>query len=564
MSRNKNNSDLDSNILFEGVNPKILQSFTNPKNTIGKIEGAVIYQKGDVTEYIYLLIEGLVKLKYTEPDGTNIYINKSENSFFGETELLGKTQRKSSAVADTDCRMYTFNLSEFKILIKKDKQILKNLYKNKTFDFLEEDFIESTKELLDPETDFADLIKTTTEKLAKRHTNSGEETHTEEKTSTIEGEQEPENEQGVFDKIITKEEIEENEVQASSDSIENNIIDDKEITENEEYAFDKIITNEEIEETEEEAFDKIITAEELEEDNKQTESNKIEESVQEEPPFEIESFEEEQVKDKLEESEGFIIDDSPDSESVKLGGTLNTFVLEEPEQEPAPEINEEDNVKIIEPEEFEADFSDYYESLLDATRTIFSKITIDETAEAIAESATKLVNATGGVLYLADKESEELKAKVLSEDSIKDIRIKFSDGLQGTTIIEKRSIIVENPKGDKNFNPVIEDLTGIKIKNVIYYPILTKSEEPVAVLELYNSERGKFDSREIELLNAISPSILKALSNAKYLDILVQQRKILALGEITGFINEDIKNSLLRVKHYSSLIKKKGAFAGCW
>ena len=600
MPRNKNNSDLDSNILFEGINPEILESFANPKNAIGKKEGSVIYQKGDLAEYLYLLIEGSVKLKYTEPDGTNIYINKSENSFFGETELLGKSQRKSSAVADTDCRMYTFNVSELKILVKKDKQILKNLYNNKTFDFLEQDFVEATQDFLDPETDFADLIKTTTEKLPKKQTNNEEQTHTEEETSNIEKEQEPENEEGAFDKIITKEEVEESEEQAGSDLVENNMIEEKEITKNEEGAFDK-----------------IITEEETEEDNVQTEDNKVKEDAS----IKSENAKEEKAKDKLEESEGFVIEDSPGFKFVKPGETLNTFVLEEPGTEPTPEINEEieekettendtesfngiktekgtveskeqadsdfnenniaekteiteneepsfdksieveeskeDNAKIEAPENPEYDFSDYYETLLKATRTIFSKITVDETAEAIAEAATGLINATGGVLYLVDKESEELKAKILSENSIKDIRIKFSDGVQGTVIIEKRSVIVESPKDEKNFNPVIEDLTGIKIKNAIYYPVLTKSEDPIAVLELYNSERGKFDSREIELLNAISPSILKALSNAKYVDILVQQRKIFALGEITGFINEDIKNSLLKVKHYSSLIKKK-------
>ena len=152
---------------------------------------------------------------------------------------------------------------------------------------------------------------------------------------------------------------------------------------------------------------------------------------------------------------------------------------------------------------------------------------------------------------------EELTAKVLSDNSIKDIRIKYTDGLQGNAVIEKKCIIVENPHDDKNFNPAIEDLTGIKIKNVIYYPVMTKTNEVVAVIELYNSERGKFDSLEIELLNAISPSIQRALGNSKYVDIITQQRKILSLGEITEFITEDIKSSLLKVKHYSSLLKKK-------
>ena len=540
MFQNKNNSDLESNILFEGVNPEILQSFSNPKNTIGKKEGSVIYQKGDLTEYLYLLIEGTVKLKHTEPDGTNIYINKTANSFFGETELIGKTQRKSSAVADSDCRMYTLNLNELKVLVKKENQILKNLFENKTFDMKEEDFTEYTKDFLDPETDFADLIRTTTEKPAQDSAKIEEGVPNEENTSVVEENVISDNEQGTLDKIITNEEVEETEEQASDDIAENNIIEEKEATKNEEGAFDK-----------------IITVEESEEDNEQTESNQVEENLQEDVPNITDKSEKEQKKDQLNESEGFVIEDSPAVEFIKPGDTLKTFVQEETEQEPTIEKDEEDSFVAPESEKVETDFSDYYETLLTATQNIFSKITIDETAQVIAESAADLVNATGGVLYIVDRESEELKAKVLSEDSIKDIRIKFSDGLQGTVAIEKKTVIVENPSEEKNFNPVIEDLTGIKIKNVIYYPILTKSDEAIAVLELYNSERNKFDSREIELLNAISPSILKALSNAKYVDILVQQRKIFSLGEITGFISDDIKTSLLKVKHYSSLLKKK-------
>jgi signal transduction histidine kinase len=576
MSQNKDDSGIESNIIFEGITPKLFQSFANPKNAIGKKEGAVIYQKGDLTEYLYLLIEGTVKLKYTEPDGTNIYINKTADSFFGETELIGKTQRKSSAVADTDCRMYTFNLSELKILVKKDEQILKNLYKNKTFDFLDKEFIESSKDFLDPETDFAELIRTTTETPAKKRTNS------EVITSVAEEKETPKEEHGAFDNIITKEEeIEEENEQSENIPEESTIKEDGSIV-------IKDSEEEKISQSGHDAFDNIIPEEEIEDENEQPEYNpeediikeddsividKIEDIEKEKNPSEYNSFqdivggdnsiefdkvEEEQENDDLIESKGFIIKEPPEPESIKTFETQDTPVQEESEPEPAIEKDEDEEITdFVEQEKGDDDFSDYYETLLNATQNIFSKITIDETAQVIAESATKLINATGGILYLVDKENEELKAKVLSDNSIKDIRIKFSDGLQGTAIIEKRSIIVENPRDDKNFNPAIEDLTGIKIKNVIYYPVLTKSDEPIAVLELYNSERGKFDSREIELLNAISSSILRALNNTRYVDILVQQRKILALGEITGLIKDDIKNSLLKVKHYSSLLKKK-------
>jgi signal transduction histidine kinase len=514
MSQDKNNSELESNILFEGVNPEILQSFANPKNTIGKREGAVIFQKGDLTEYLYLLIEGTVKLKITEPDGTNIYINKSENSFFGELELLNKTQRKSSAVADTDCRLYTLNLSELKILVKKDSKILTNLYSHKTFDIKKNNFTEMTKDFLDADTDFSQFTKSKEINPITKDNGSG-------------NEEAPQ----------TLEEKKEEELYG---------------------AFDKIITNDDSDEGITEQFSESAMDTETEIAKNKPEELPITEIKKEEIPEANNASENRQDNLELDESEGFIIDKFEGKEHVD-DSLIESFPdLQESVPSMIDEIKEEGTIPetILEKKQ-ETDFSDYYENLLKATQSIFSQINIDETAEVISVSAAKLVNAEGGVLYLVDKENEELKAKVLSDSSIKDIIIKFSDGLQGTAIVEKRSIISEDPKKEKNFYPVIEDLTGIKIKNVIYYPVLTRNDDPVALLELYNSEREKFDSREIELLNAISPSILKALSNARYVDILVQQKKILSIGEITSFINEDIKNPLHKVKQYSFLLKKK-------
>jgi signal transduction histidine kinase len=513
MFQDKNNSEIESNILFEGINQEILQSFANPKNTIGKKEGAVIFQKGDLTEYLYLLIEGTVKLKFTEPDGTNIYINKSENSFFGELELLGKTQRKSSAVADTDCKLYTLNLSELKILAKKDNMILTNLYNHKTFDIKEENFREMTKEFLDPETDFSQFTKSKEKIPITKDSYSG----IEEIPRTLEekSEEEP---LGAFDKIITKDD--------SNEEINQQLGEPELNTETE------IVNNKSVVDTRPEII--------------KDENSKINDT-----------FEDRQSKPDLLESEGFVIEKVERKEPEKESLSESSPAIEEPVSDVVDDIKMEEEIPEIMKEKPETDFSEYYENLLKATQNIFSQINIDETAEAISVSAAKLINAEGGVLYLIDKENEELKARVLSDSSIKDIIVKFSDGLQGTAVIEKRTIISEDTKKEINFNPVIEDLTGIKIKNVIYYPIMTRNDDPVALLELYNSEREKFDAREIELLNAISPSIRKALSNSRYVDVLVQQKKILSIGEITSFINEDIKNPLNKVKQYSSLLKKK-------
>ncbi|HKI77569.1 MAG TPA: cyclic nucleotide-binding domain-containing protein, partial [Ignavibacteriaceae bacterium] len=165
MFKEKENLEIALNSLFVGVNTEIVSKFASPKNIIGKREGDIIYQKGDSADYMYLMIEGIVKLKFAEPDGTNIYFNKEKDTFFGETELLAKTARKSSAVADTDCRMFTLNISELKSLCKSDDLIYTNLYNNHTMNISKEEFSDNLKNALNIEPSFENLALTT-EKLS--------------------------------------------------------------------------------------------------------------------------------------------------------------------------------------------------------------------------------------------------------------------------------------------------------------------------------------------------------------------------------------------------------------
>lgn len=578
MFLDKNNTENDSNSLFDGINKELLKQYLNPKNTIGKKEGDIIYQKGDPAEYMYLILDGEVKLKLTSPDGTNNYIVKSSNNFFGETELLSKTARKSSAVADTGCRLITLNLAELKALIKADKKILKNLYSNKTFEMSDEDFNESTKHFINIDANLEDLSKTT-EKFSIDSVNEepGE-------NIPFAGPEEEEHGVNIDDETFISTEP----VNNISELIEEQISETRDDGSEENISFSDILEEESIEiteptnivnpnENEEENLpvetetppgsslilddDTIIIDEEIPKiPGKEKPVQEIEVPVQgkkeplketEEPMPEIQKQAQEIEEVPAEEKNIPTFDDIGFSDTIEI-------LPDEPLHETyTSDYVEEKVIDEIEKETEKVQQPDYYHRIINSIEKIFSKTTLDETSDIIAEAACELLNTGGGVLYVLNNEHSELIAKLLVDNSIDTVKLKVDDCLQGTSVKEKKYIIVNDPAAEEKFGNPVAAMKGMKSHNALYFPILSKHNEVKALLELFNSEKGNFTSNDIELLEIISPAILQAIQNSQLIEINQNQNNISSIGKISNFLAEDLKNPLLIIKHYAESLKKK-------
>ncbi len=150
MFENKNLSVLGSNLLLKGLDESVINSVFNSKNFRAEKEGELIFQSGDEGNFLYLILQGEVKLKYSGTKGSNASFRRVKNEFFGEQEVLEKTTRISSAVADTDCIFYLISKEELFQLISKHRGILKNLsFIPQEEDYEEEEnpVIESQQEL---------------------------------------------------------------------------------------------------------------------------------------------------------------------------------------------------------------------------------------------------------------------------------------------------------------------------------------------------------------------------------------------------------------------------------
>ncbi len=128
MPQNKGIGPLIYNKLFDGVKESSIKLSIRQNNFLTFREGDVIFQSNDESENIYLILDGEVKLKIPNNYGSSIIHQKLKNDFFGEIELVEKTRRKTSAVAETDCVIYILSRNELFDLLANNQVIKKNIF----------------------------------------------------------------------------------------------------------------------------------------------------------------------------------------------------------------------------------------------------------------------------------------------------------------------------------------------------------------------------------------------------------------------------------------------------
>ena len=124
MQQNRNSKEITVNKLLTGVSEALILSLFNQENFTRLKEGEIIYQAGDESKYLYLLLRGDVKIKYPR---ANYVSNKNFNDFFGEKEIVDETRRISSAVANSNCLIYKLEKKLFRKLIVRNPTLNSNL-----------------------------------------------------------------------------------------------------------------------------------------------------------------------------------------------------------------------------------------------------------------------------------------------------------------------------------------------------------------------------------------------------------------------------------------------------
>jgi phosphoserine phosphatase RsbU/P len=180
--------------------------------------------------------------------------------------------------------------------------------------------------------------------------------------------------------------------------------------------------------------------------------------------------------------------------------------------------------KNTEPESFRLNV-DHLRALVEASKILNSTLDLDQLLEIILEVATKTLQADRATLYLLDKPSGELRARISQGLEARILRVRIGEGLAGKVAESGETIRIEDAYQDPRFFQKIDTLSGYHTRSILSMAIRNRSEETIGVIQLLNKIDGVFNEEDEIFLKALTIHIAIALENAKlHLEVLIQQR----------------------------------------
>lgn len=112
---------LSSFSLFAGLNPTTLEMLERLAEPFQSTPGEVIFQQGELAEYLYILGHGLVDVCYKPYDGPNpIVTHVNAGEVFGWSAVIGNKRYSSSAICVEPCEGWRIRGNALRLACKEN------------------------------------------------------------------------------------------------------------------------------------------------------------------------------------------------------------------------------------------------------------------------------------------------------------------------------------------------------------------------------------------------------------------------------------------------------------
>jgi adenylate cyclase len=190
----------------------------------------------------------------------------------------------------------------------------------------------------------------------------------------------------------------------------------------------------------------------------------------------------------------------------------------------------------------------HLELMLDITRKMAAKESLDDVLNALVDVSTREIGAERGSLFLNDDKTGELYSRVAQGTSNREIRFANTAGIAGHVFQSGEGLIVHDAYADPRFNRAIDEQTGYVTRSILCVPIRTVKGEVIGVAQALNRIKGGFSRADLRLLEEMTTQGAIALQTAQYIERMTAIRKQeLEFLDMVSEMTADIKiGSLLQ------------------
>ncbi|XP_076318888.1 putative 3',5'-cyclic phosphodiesterase pde-5 isoform X2 [Tachypleus tridentatus] len=205
--------------------------------------------------------------------------------------------------------------------------------------------------------------------------------------------------------------------------------------------------------------------------------------------------------------------------------------------------------------------------LLAVVRSIFQDmIVMDSVIVKIMTFGQKLVNADRASLFLVDRRSKELYARIFDvsgdpeDESAKtiletsnEIRFPIGKGIAGHVALTGHSLNIPDVYDDHRFNRTVDQQTGYRTRSLLCMPIFIRNKV-IGVVQMVNKESGPFTKTDEEAFATFATYCGLALHHAKLYDkIRRSEQKYKVALEVLSYHNTCTEMEVNEIKHSSSI-----------
>jgi CRP/FNR family cyclic AMP-dependent transcriptional regulator len=119
--------------LFSGLQEEDLKTISSHAITRSYAKNTIIINEGDLTDSMYVILSGRVKVFLSNEEGKEIVINTmGEGEYFGELAMLDKAPRSASVMTMEPCRLSMISKSHFDACLAQNPAIALKLIETLT------------------------------------------------------------------------------------------------------------------------------------------------------------------------------------------------------------------------------------------------------------------------------------------------------------------------------------------------------------------------------------------------------------------------------------------------
>jgi PAS domain S-box-containing protein len=160
-----------------------------------------------------------------------------------------------------------------------------------------------------------------------------------------------------------------------------------------------------------------------------------------------------------------------------------------------------------------------------ASQTFTSTLNLDQVLTTILDGIRHLIEVTAWSVWLVEPETNHIVCRRATDPQSKAIvgwRLIPQQGLVGWVVHHAESLVVTDTRTDERHFKEVDKHTGIEMRSILSMPLQVK-QKVIGVLQVMDTEVGRFSAKDLALLEPLSVTAAIAIENAQLFEQAQQE-----------------------------------------